>query len=253
MASLFTKSTGAPGISGTGVDLGELIDQGVDVRVVHDNLDMETRGGRLAADIQAVIADDYIRNLREEVRIGVHGRLRQRLYPLPAPLGYRNCGGGCAKISDPIMAPLVVAAFERYATGTYTLRSLAQEFAIVGLRTASIRRFSPTAMTNLLRRRFYVGELEVAGVTYTGVDQPLVSLELFDQVHQVFGRRKPGRRRPHAFRYQRQRTWGRPSKRLHFFRTSQGRDVSLPPFSKAEAIKLYRRLSATNRKPAWLV
>jgi DNA invertase Pin-like site-specific DNA recombinase len=56
-------------------DLGELIDRGVDVRFAHDNLDLDTRGGRLAADIQAVIAADYIRNLREEVRKGIDGRL----------------------------------------------------------------------------------------------------------------------------------------------------------------------------------
>ena len=46
--------------------LGDLIDAGVDVHFAHESLDMDTRGGRLAADIQAVIASDYIRNLRDE-------------------------------------------------------------------------------------------------------------------------------------------------------------------------------------------
>ena len=51
--------------------LGELIDQGVDVHFVHDDLDLRSRGGRLAADIQAVIATDYTRNLREETLKGM--------------------------------------------------------------------------------------------------------------------------------------------------------------------------------------
>lgn len=60
--------------------IGEAIDLGVDVRFAQDDFDLTTRGGRLAADIQAVIAADYIRNLREEVKKGIDGRLRQGLY-----------------------------------------------------------------------------------------------------------------------------------------------------------------------------
>jgi site-specific DNA recombinase len=45
-------------------DLGELIDSGIDVRFANESLDLSSRGGRLSADIQAVVAADYIRNLR---------------------------------------------------------------------------------------------------------------------------------------------------------------------------------------------
>jgi len=51
-------------------DLGELIDAGVEVHFATESLDLHTRGGRLSADIQAVVAADYIRNLREETRKG---------------------------------------------------------------------------------------------------------------------------------------------------------------------------------------
>src|ERR1041384_4263382 len=68
-------------------DLGELIDRGIEVHFANESLDLHTRGGRSSADIQAIVAADYIRNLREEVRKGIVGRLKQGLYPLPAPLG----------------------------------------------------------------------------------------------------------------------------------------------------------------------
>src|ERR1700730_10913646 len=58
-------------------DLGDLIDQGVDVLFANESLDMHSRGGRLSADIQAVVASDYIRNLREETKKGINGRLKQ--------------------------------------------------------------------------------------------------------------------------------------------------------------------------------
>ena len=72
--------------------LGELIDAGVEVLFAHEGLDMQTRGGRLAADIQAVVAADFIRNLRDEVRKGFYGRLKQGFYPLQAPRGYVDRG-----------------------------------------------------------------------------------------------------------------------------------------------------------------
>jgi site-specific DNA recombinase len=68
-------------------DLGELIDRGIAVHFAHESVDLNSRGGRLSADIQAVVAADYIRNLRDEVRKGFFGRLKQGLYPLPAPVG----------------------------------------------------------------------------------------------------------------------------------------------------------------------
>lgn len=46
--------------------ISDLSDKGIDVHFATESLDFRSRGGRLTADIQAVIAADYIRNLREE-------------------------------------------------------------------------------------------------------------------------------------------------------------------------------------------
>jgi site-specific DNA recombinase len=83
-------------------DIGELTDSGVEVHFASESLDLATRGGRLAADIQAVVAADFIRNLREETKKGFYGRLKQGLFPMPAPLGYLNCGKG--KPTSPLEA-----------------------------------------------------------------------------------------------------------------------------------------------------
>src|SRR5208337_4763709 len=66
------------------------------------SLDLNTRGGRLSADIQAVVAADFIRNLREETKKGFYGRLKQGLYPIAAPIGYLDRGGGQPKAPDPV-------------------------------------------------------------------------------------------------------------------------------------------------------
>jgi site-specific DNA recombinase len=105
-------------------DLGELIDRGIEVQFANEGLDLNSRGGRLSADIQAVVAADFIRNLREETRKGLYGRLKQGIYPLAAPVGYQDQGGGKPKIPDPTNGPLIRRAFELYATGQYNLHDL---------------------------------------------------------------------------------------------------------------------------------
>src|SRR5712664_3111453 len=105
-------------------DLGDLIDTGVEVHFANESLDLNTRGGRLSADIQAVVAADYIRNLREETKKGIYGRLKQGIYPLAAPVGYLDRGGGNPKEIDPAKAPLILLAFHLYASGSYSLPHL---------------------------------------------------------------------------------------------------------------------------------
>lgn len=181
-------------------DLGELIDQGIDVRFAHEDLDLGSRGGRLAADIQAVVASDYVRNLRQEIRKGIEGRLRQGLYPLPAPFGYQDRGAGVSKVPDPVEAPLAVYSFERFAAGDITQRALLEELYLRGMPRA----FGAARLSNMLRQPFYAGTITVRGIEYPGIHQPLIERALFDQVQQILARRVPGRRRiTHAFRYRR--------------------------------------------------
>src|SRR5215468_2851653 len=115
-------------------DLGELIDEGIEVHFANESLDLHSRGGRLSADIQAVVAADYIRNLREETRKGFYGRLKQGLYPLSAPIGYIDKGKGKAKEPDPMNAPFVRKAFDLYSTARYSLDTLLPELHQLGLR-----------------------------------------------------------------------------------------------------------------------
>src|ERR1022692_4362920 len=84
-------------------NLAEIIDQGIEVHFANEGLDLNSRGGRLSADIQAVVAADFIRTLREETRKGFYGRLKQGFYPLPAPIGYLDRGKGKPKEVNPVM------------------------------------------------------------------------------------------------------------------------------------------------------
>ena len=165
-------------------DLGELIDNGITVHFSNESLDLQSRGGRLSADIQAVVAADYIRNLREETRKGFYGRLKQGLLPLPAPVGYRDCGKGNRKEIDPVQGPLVRKAFELHSTGKYNLLQLVEEMFKIGLRNKAGGKVTLNGMSHVLNNRFYIGliDLKQSKQTFAGIHEPLVPKSLFDCV-----------------------------------------------------------------------
>jgi len=186
-------------------DLGELIDKGVEVHFVNESLDLASRGGRLSADIQAVVAADYVRNLREETRKGFYGRIKQGLYPLPAPIGYRDLGKGKPKEFDPVRAPLVRHAFLSYAAGNRSLEDLVEELYKSGLRNRRGGAVTIPGLSKTLNNPFYIGliRLRSTGEVFPGVHEPLITKSLFDRVQLVLKGKIGARTQVHNFQFRR--------------------------------------------------
>ena len=186
-------------------ELGQLIDQGIEVHFSNESVDLTSRGGRLSADIQAVVAADYIRNLREEVKKGFYGRLKQGIMPMPAPLGYLDGGAGIPKPIDPVAGPIIREAFNLYATGRYSQHALTEEVNRMGLRTRKGQKVSVNVVSRILANRFYTGviELKRSGQVYKGLHKPLVSPAIFLRVQGVLTGRYVRGPSAHSFMYSR--------------------------------------------------
>lgn len=184
-------------------ELGELIDGGVEIHFANENLDLESRGGRLSADIQAVVAADYVRNLREEVKKGFYGRLKQGFYPMRAPLGYLDRGAGQAKEPDPAVAPLVEKAFQLYSSGEVSIRQLTRIMFDAGLRTRGGNKVSPNSMATILHNPFYSGVIKIGQEMFVGRHRSIVSKDLFDRTQAAFACRYIKKTRKHDFLFRR--------------------------------------------------
>jgi len=168
-------------------EIGQLVETGIEVHFATESLDLTSPGGMLSADVQAVISAYYSRNLREEVKKGFYGRLKQGFYPMPAPLGYLDSGAGKAKIPDPERAALIQHAFELYATGKYSQVELAAKLYRMGLRAKNGKAIQKNFLGRMLRNPFYIGiiQIEKTGQSFIGTHKPLISKRLFDQVQAV--------------------------------------------------------------------
>jgi site-specific DNA recombinase len=174
-------------------DISDLSDAGIDIHFATETLDFRSRGGRLTADIQAVIAADYIRNLREECIKGMNGRLKQGLFPWGAPPGYLNQGGGKPKTPCPKTAPLIKLAFELYATRQYSYLTLLEELHCRGLCNTRGGRLTLCGLGNILQNPFYIGLMHIksSGKTYEGIHEPIVPVSIWKRV-QVVRRERSG-------------------------------------------------------------
>lgn len=169
------------------VDIAQLTDDGIEVHFTREALDLQSASGRLSADVQAVVAANYVRNLREETIKGFYGRLKQGLYPMAAPIGYLDCGAGKPKAVDPERGRLIRMAFELYASQEHSQESLTQEMNRLGLRTKSGLPVSKNTLAGVLSNSFYYGVIQIQknNQSFAGIHQPLISRQLFDTVQDV--------------------------------------------------------------------
>lgn len=176
-------------------DIEKLVDAGVEIHFATENIDLRTVAGRLSADIQAVVATHYSRNLREEVKKGLYGRLKQGFYPFRAPIGYLDQGSAQLKVLDPRSAPLIRDAFRLYGSGEYSLPRLTREMFSRGLRNRGDTRVSMNGFATILKNPFYIGLMRIlkTGQTFAGGHQPLVSTQLFETVQALLAGKRVDR------------------------------------------------------------
>ena len=186
-------------------EIGQLHDAGIEVHFANESIDLSSPSGMLSADVQAVVAAHYIRNLREEVKKGYYGRLKQGLCPFPAPLGYLDTGSGKPKTIDPKKGPLVAKAFHLYATGNYSQQEIADELNRLGLQIRGGKQLTKNTVARILSNSFYAGEIRIkkTGQTFAGIHPPLVSRQRFERVKNILAGKGVIRSRSHRFIFSR--------------------------------------------------
>jgi DNA invertase Pin-like site-specific DNA recombinase len=183
---------------------------GVDIHLVKENvvLSPHSRSSeKFMHGVKVLMAKNYIDNLSEEVKKGLHQKAQEGMWPTFAPLGYKNVVGPDAKriiVPDDELAPVVRKLFERYASGKYSLKEVAKLARADGLVYRKSGTLVPTSTVHkILRKRAYCGEYDYNGVTYAGKYEGIISKELWQEAQDVLDSRhlKRPKKRTHDFAF----------------------------------------------------
>jgi site-specific DNA recombinase len=168
---------------------------GAELVSVSENID-QTPSGLLLHGIMSSIAEFYSRNLATEVIKGATQKAKNGGTPGRAPVGYLNVrrfvdGREVRTVEvDSVRGPLMTWAFEAYATGDWTIRSLLAELTRRGLTTAPGPRtpgrpLRVSHLHTLLRNPYYVGIVRYRGALYPGKHPALVEYATWQRVQEL--------------------------------------------------------------------
>ena len=134
--------------------------------------------------IKVLMARNYSQNLSEETLKGMTEKARSGRYPSHAPVGYKNIEGPDAKriiVPDPATAPTITRLFELFASGGYSIKTLAQYARAQGIQLHG-RPIPKSELHLILKRRLYTGDFDWNSITYQGTHEPLITKETWERV-----------------------------------------------------------------------
>jgi len=169
-----------------------LLKHGVRLASVVENVD-DSVSGQLVENIMASIAQFYSGNLSDEVKKGMRQKVLNGGWPHLPPRGYiqvRSDENRTARVEiHPRDGHLVRSAFELYATGWHSLKTLALALEREGMTGQTGQRLSPAQLQRMLSNRFYMGEIRWKELIVPGTHPALVTPELFETVANVLRHR----------------------------------------------------------------
>jgi len=143
----------------------------------------------LMMSVEFGMANQYIRDLSNNVKRALHEKVKRGEYPSLAPVGYINDLRLKNIVVDNRNAQIVKNAFELYAEGNSRLEDIAAFFATHGILSKGGKPLARDRITYTLSNPIYYGHFRFAGELYEGKHMPLISKKLFDKVQTVLKER----------------------------------------------------------------
>jgi DNA invertase Pin-like site-specific DNA recombinase len=151
----------------------------------------ETNQDIFSLDWELIYSAQYSDRLSIRVKEGNQTKLIKGEFPGYAKIGYINQNHKI--IPDLKMAPYIKYAFETYATGKVSLKTLCETLFDMGLRSQMGNKVHVSGIDRMLSSVFYLGKFLYNGKVYDGSHEGLISEDLYNKVQDI----KHNRNKPH--------------------------------------------------------
>lgn len=144
-------------------------------------------------NIHLSVAKKYTDNLREEAMKGWAEKLAQGWLPSQPPPGYMTIteGGKRIHVPNPATKGIMQQIFKKYLEPSHSIATIAKEMEIMGIRTKQGRPHSKSHVQKILNNPFYIGINRFNGKDYPGVQEQIISHELFEAVQYKMHKGRP--------------------------------------------------------------
>ncbi len=139
----------------------------------------------LILQIHFGMANQFSRNLSQNVKRGLLYKCERGEYPRPAPIGYESYGlvGQRQMRPHPYESPLIIELFKLASTGGNSLSQLSEIMFQKGLRTKKGKKVVKSHVHNILKCPTYFGYFWNNNELFEGkAYEPIISKTLYDQV-----------------------------------------------------------------------
>jgi site-specific DNA recombinase len=163
----------------------------------------------LLFSVESGMANQYVLDLRKNVKRGTESKLQKGWAPNMAPLGYLNEKVEKTIIKDPDRFPLIRKMWDLMLTGNYTPPKIL-EIATNdwGFRTRTFKKkgyggnpISRSGIYKVFTNIFYAGIIDYFGTQYPGKHEPMITLGEYDRVQVLLGREGKPRPKHHEFAF----------------------------------------------------
>ena len=176
-----------------------LLQQGIITQIKTPDRDYLPSDNVLIASVEFGMANQYIRDLRQNVMRGNRTKLEKGGWPNMAPFGYLNNRLDKTIVIDGKSAPAIRRLFDLYSTGNYSLKEITKIIYSEGFIARNGKKISKSNIHKILQNHFYYGVMVRDGVYYQGNYEPLISKELFDKADEVLNGKSRSKRQKHIF------------------------------------------------------
>ncbi len=151
-----------------------------------------TPQGKFSLNMAFCQSKYFVDSLSENTKRGLRQKVKRGEMPGLAPVGYRNTLTNNRKIIviDKRKAPVIRSAFEMFSTGKYRILDICNFLAKNGIvgragKPWKIDRVSKRILSN----PFYYGHFRFLSEIHEGVQEPIITKKLWDQVYEVWRKR----------------------------------------------------------------
>ncbi|MEI7463241.1 MAG: recombinase family protein, partial [Candidatus Taylorbacteria bacterium] len=197
--------------------------------------------------VESGVANQYIIDLRKNIKRGLASKLEKGILPCLAPAGYLNESYDRNIVKDQANFALIRKMWDMMLTGNYSpakiLKIANKEW---GYRTRKTRRsggieLSLSGLYKIFNSQFYAGVIDYGGKKYQGIHDPMITWDEFDRVQILLGRKGKARPKTYEFAF----TGSIHCKECGGFYTAE---VKTKIIKKTGQIKLFTYYHCTRRK-----